>query len=191
MFFTKYILLFTTFICADAFTPKVKPIVKSFRYEGDYPPLGYFDPLKFNTPAKDEPLSDIEENKIKFFREAEINHGRVAMMSFVGMVLIDLFQDKPAVSFLANMPWENQQPYWLSVAAFEFSRMSSGWKNPFVKGNKQFQLNEYHQPGNVFGVNPENISIDKYNKELANGRLAMFAALGYAAEELVTGVQIF
>ena len=74
MFFSKYILLFATISFADAFTPKVKPIVKSFRYEGDYPPLGYFDPLKFNTPAKDEPLSDIEENKIKFFREAEINH---------------------------------------------------------------------------------------------------------------------
>merc|ERR1712118_416490 len=46
-------------------------------------PLGFFDPLNF--------CGDASEGKIKFYREAEIKHGRVAMLASVGFVVGESF----------------------------------------------------------------------------------------------------
>ena len=179
--------LFTTFmtliVSTCAFIPTTKPDVKNFAYFGDVKPLNYFDPLLLTTNLSDE--------EIKYVREAEIQHGRVAMTAFVGLSALDIFQDKLAVNVLYDLKWEEQVPFWMGVAAYEFARMGAGWKNPFLDGKSYFRLEDNYQPGNVFKLNPENITERAYNVELSNGRLAMFACLGYLAEEYVTKVPIF
>ena len=47
-------------------------------------PLGFFDPLGFAS-------GDVSEGKVKFYRECEIKHGRVAMLATVGFVVGEQF----------------------------------------------------------------------------------------------------
>jgi|TARA_Y100000991_G_C21974809_1_gene351592 hypothetical protein len=168
---------------ATAFVPRTKPDVKTFLYKGDVKPLGYFDPLLLTT--------NLPDKNIKYVREAELQHGRAAMLAFLGLTCLDLVQDKLAINFLSSQDFNTQLPYWLSVGAFEFARMGSGWKNPFVEKEMYWKLTDDYQPGNVFKVDPKNITDDQYNKELSNGRLAMFSTLGYIAYEQVTGLPVF
>lgn len=168
---------------ANAFVPKTKPNVKTFIYKGDIKPLGYFDPLLLTT--------NLPEKDIKYVREAELQHARAAMLAFIGLTGLDLVQDKLAINFLSSQDFNNQLPYWLSVGAFEFVRMGSGWKNPFVERKMYWKLKDDYQPGNVLKVNSENITDEQYNKELSNGRLAMFSTLGYIAYEQFTGLPVF
>jgi len=58
----------------------VVPNVKSFRYVGWTQPLLNFDPLKI--------LKHKRENKVKFTREAEVMHRRVAMVAALVIPLI-------------------------------------------------------------------------------------------------------
>ena len=167
----------------SGFIPTMKPEVKSFSYFGDLKPVNYFDPLLLT--------SSLSDDEIKYVREAELQHGRVAMSAFVGLVALDVCQDKLAIDALYDLKWEEQIPFWMGVGAYEFARMGAGWKNPFLDGKSYFKLEEDYQPGNVFKLNPNNITERKYNVELSNGRLAMFACLGYIAEEFVTRIPIF
>jgi hypothetical protein len=45
---------------------------KSPKYAGQTPPVGYFDPLGLSAP--------LSETEFKRYREAELKHGRVAML---------------------------------------------------------------------------------------------------------------
>ena len=164
---------------SHAFVPTVKPSV-NFKYLGDIKPTGYFDPLLLTT--------NLKEKDIKYVREAELQHARVAMLAFVGLAGLDLLQDNLAVNYLKDLPWESQVPFWFGVGSYELARMGSGWKNPFVERNMYFKLEDNYQPGNVFKLNPDDVDDKMYNMELANGRLAMLASLGYIVQELVTGV---
>ena len=74
---------------------------------------------------------------------------------------------------------------------FEFSRMGAGWKNPFLKEENYFKLEDDYQPGNVLKVNASKISDDRYNKELSNGRLAMLGCLAYMSHEFIFQTQLF
>ena len=69
---------------ASAFTaPRVARSSSALRMSaedmvGSLPPVGFFDPLNLS-----EGKSDVEMKKI---REAELKHGRVAMLAFLGIV---------------------------------------------------------------------------------------------------------
>tara|TARA_A200000113_G_scaffold85442_1_gene76086 strand:- start:71 stop:613 length:543 start_codon:yes stop_codon:yes gene_type:complete len=167
---------------AVGFIPTTKPVVRNFNYQGDLAPVGYFDPGIFSTNASD--------NTIKYLREAELQHGRVAMMSFVALVGLDIFREDLAIDVLSKMTLDEQTPYWLGVALYEFARMGAGWRNPFLNQGAYFKLEETYQPGNVLKMNAVDIPDRKYNVELSNGRLAMLACLGYMAQEFVTRAPI-
>ena len=82
-----FIMLFIS--STNAFIPNVKPVVKSFVYEGDLPPVGYFDPMVLTSKNSDA--------VIKYVREAELQHGRVAMMSFIALAGLDILRDDLAI----------------------------------------------------------------------------------------------
>merc|ERR1719324_1253871 len=69
-------------------------------------PLGFFDPLGFTEGAS--------EGKIKFFQEAEIKHGRVAMLASLGFVVGESFHplwggniDVPSYIAFQETPLDN------------------------------------------------------------------------------------
>jgi hypothetical protein len=171
---------FISSVCG--FVQKVKPVVNTFTYVGDIKPTGYFDPLFITTRSK--------EQDIKYVREAELQHGRVAMLSFVSLVSLDMLNDDLAINQLYSLSWEQQFPFWFGVGCYEFARMGAGWKNPFVKGNSMFKLEDDYQPGNIFKLPSDSYTEEQLNRELSNGRLAMFGCLGYLAQEYVQQTSI-
>ena len=48
---------------------------------GALPPMGFFDPLGFADGA--------DEATLKKYREAEVTHGRVAMLAVLGMLIVE------------------------------------------------------------------------------------------------------
>jgi hypothetical protein len=53
------------------------------RFPGQTQPVGYFDPLGFS--------KSVSFNQLKLFREAELKHGRVAMLATVGFIVQEKF----------------------------------------------------------------------------------------------------
>ena len=166
-----------------AFVPPAK--IKTFRYVGSTKPFENFDPLNI--------LKDKSENRVKFTREAELQHGRLAMIGTVSIPILEHLDKHSSVlgiNYLSSMDAYHQAPFWLGIASFEAVRMGRGWVNPFTT-NTTFNLLENYQPGNLGNYNMDNIEDSLLNKELNNGRLAMIAFVGILTQELVTGHSLF
>jgi len=175
-----------TLFMTTSFTPTVKPVVKSFKYEGDIAPLNYFDPLKLNSET------NFKEDKVKYWREAELQHGRVAMLGAVALPLLEYMNPgMQSINYLSDMDLMLQSPFWASMLAYECVRMGVGWENPFVKDGKAFTLKDGYQPGNLFSYDPSNVSDTLYNNELSHGRLAMLTCAHIIGSELATGHGLF
>ena len=161
-------------------TCAVKPETE-WDFYGDTAPLEYFDPFKI--------LKDKTENYKKNVREAELQHGRIAMFAFACLSFIDIISpdDKLAVNYLSSTSIPNQLFVLSIFTCFEFFRMFVNYENPF-KNENTFTIKEGNQPGKY-----TNMEVSDYlkNAEINNGRLAMFGTLGYMAEELVTKISIF
>ena len=173
---------------ASAFTPETLP--------GAVPPLGFFDPLGFASKA--------DVMTLKRYREAEITHGRVAMLASVGFLvgekvegssfLFDASVSGPAITHLTQVP----TPFWtalvIGITNAELYRARRGWVEPVdVPADKPGLLRDDYIPGDLawdpLGLKPENPAQFEImqTKELQNGRLAMIAAAGFMAQELVDG----
>lgn len=175
-----------TAILPYAFLPSVKPTVNSFKYEGDIAPLNYFDPLKLNTET------NFKETRVRYWREAELQHGRVAMLGAVALPFIEANNPGTlSINYLSNFESMMQSPFWASIFLYECVRMSTGWENPFVSGGKPFTLKDDYQPGNLFAYDAKKVSKTLYNNELSHGRLAMLTCGHIIASELVTGKGMF
>jgi light-harvesting complex I chlorophyll a/b binding protein 1 len=153
-----------------------KPIIRS-----PTAPLKNIDLFDKSVVAKDVPLV--------FLREAELKHGRLAMIASILLPLSEQFSDNLGINFFQNNP--EYVEFGLSFMFIsEFSSMIRGWESPTVK---LFSLRENYQPGDfglTFGVNDETMG-NKMDKELNNGRLAMIGILGMMVQELVTQQQLF
>merc|ERR1711966_132157 len=155
-------------------------------------PLGYFDPLGF---CKGRNLEGV-----KRFREAEVMHGRVAMMATVGYLISE---STPTITYGMNVhhtiannqipevPGTVLFPFFLAINISEALRASKGWVEPGL--GPLFSLRESYYPGDLgfdpLGFKPEDPQefANMQTKELNNGRLAMIAAAGFCAQELVNG----
>jgi hypothetical protein len=158
--------------------------------------LGQFDPFNF--------LEGKAVSTIKKYREAEVTHGRVAMLASIGFIAGEqvagtsfLFNSEitgPAINHLAQVP----QPFWsilvLGIGVAEVYRAQVGWVSPVeLQGQEQFQLREDYYPGDLgfdpLGLRPqEEEDFDQMaSRELVHGRLAMLAIVGMVSQELVNG----
>ena len=124
-----------------------------------------------------------------FLREAELKHGRLAMVSSILFPLMEQSSGELGIHFFQDHP-EFVELGLSFMFISEFSSMIRGWKNPTVK---PFALKDDYQPGDfglTFGLTDENVG-DQLDKELNNGRLAMVGILGMMVQELVTQQPIF
>jgi hypothetical protein len=171
---------------------------------GSIAPIADFDPAGFADGA------DLET--MKNYREAETQHGRVAMLAVLGLFVTEepielhpLFEaaDKdigPAIRHLDQV--RAVSPFFFEILAvvigvIETSRALTGWENPDeVLGTKRTLKSSYY-PGDInfdpLTLKPDNFEdfAELNTKELQNGRLAMLGIAGLVAQELVNGKEIF
>ena len=172
-------------ICSNAFVNN-KPLT-SFIFRGDTPPLNYFDPLQITKTASDDTL--------KYLREAELQHSRIAMVSSILFPILEVSHDTPAVNYLSNAP-DSTQYAWLALfSIYELARMNAGWQNPFNKG-KPFSLENNYEPGAVFITKDSDFfnspsCFRQLDCELNNGRLAMLGLTVTMINELVSNQPLF
>ncbi len=154
----------------------------SFKYVGDTKPLGYFDPLLVTQNANEE--------TIKYLREAELQHGRSAMVAGVVFPAIELSTNIPAINVLSEESRNAQLAWLIFFGIYELARMNAGWQNPF-NGGRPFKLEDDYEPGSVFLRSNANFfngsdADRRLNVELNNGRLAMLGVAGTMAQEYIS-----
>jgi len=143
-------------------------------------PLGYFDPLGLCKVG--------EEENFRKLRVAEMKHGRVAMMAAIGAV----FQHYVQIPGFSDVP----KGIWAPTSApgsygFVALFIISGvfelllWKDDASKSVDS--IGDYGNPLQLGAGQPLGESEDMRNRELNNGRAAMFAALGIIVAELYSG----
>ena len=166
---------------------------------GALPPVDFFDPLGFADKA--------DEKTLKRYREAEITHGRVAMLATVGFLVGErvagstfLFDGKvngPAIDHIPQI----SPVFWIlltmSIGGAEKYRAERGWVDPSENPvGEPGLLRDDYMPGDLgfdpLGLMPTDPEAfrDMQTKELQNGRLAMLAAAGFLAQEAVNHVGI-
>jgi len=163
---------------------------------GALDPVGFFDPLGFAEKADD--------NTLKRYREAELTHGRVAMLAAVGFLvgeqvegssfLFDAQITGPAITHLAQVP----PVFWvlltIAIGSAEQYRATVGWVEPEnVPVDQPGLLRSDYVPGDI-GFDPIGLKPDDpeefrimQTKELQHGRLSMLAVAGFMAQELTDG----
>ena len=158
---------------------------------GALPPTGFFDPLGFSQRG-------ISLNEVKRNREAEVMHGRVAMIACVGYFAGEqlpspLGIDGPANDQLQQVPLPAFILLALGIAAAELKRATIGWVEPnFSNWTKTlWKLRDNYYPGDVgfdpLGFKPTEPKafVNMQTRELQNGRLAMLGWAGMCSQELV------
>jgi len=152
-----------------------------------------FDPLGLSKGASPA--------DIKKWREAELKHGRVAMMAALGTVVQENFHPLflgndyvgPAIYHFQEIQ-ARFPAFWLltllAIAVVEGENITRGWqkedpregvaplKEDYINGDLGFD------PLNLMPDNEEDFNVLR-TKELNNGRLAMIAVMGFWAQELV------
>merc|ERR1719464_856900 len=163
---------------------------------GALAPMGFWDPLGFAEKA--------DEMTLKRYREAEITHGRVAMLAVLGFLvgeavegssfLFDASITGPAISHFPQVPTWADLTAVILIGAAEATRANLGWLDPADSPFDQpGLLKDDYYPGDIgfdpFGIRPEDPEeLDvMITKELQHGRLAMLAAAGFLAQEAVDG----
>merc|ERR1719181_1714383 len=159
-------------------------------------PLGFFDPLGC---ASEEGMT---EGKIRFYREVEVKHGRVAMLASLGFLVAEQFHplfggsiDVPSYIAFQETPLQTFWPavFFLISIVEVFSVFT--FQTPF--GNEPWTIRTDHVAGDLgfdpMGLKPTNAAEFKemQTKELNNGRLAMIGIAGMVVQELISGDKLF
>ena len=157
-------------------------------------PLGFFDPVGF--------CEEASEGKIRFYREVELKHGRVAMLASLGYLVGEQFHplwggniDVPSFIAFQATPL---QTFWPAVVLFiSIIEVFSVFSFNTPLGGEPWSIRSDHYPGDFgfdpMGLKPTNEAELKemQTKELNNGRLAMFAIAGMVAQEAASGGKLF
>merc|ERR1712151_1121112 len=157
---------------------------------GVLPPLNWFDPAGFST--------DIDKQKLLFYREAEIKHGRICMSASLGFLVAERWHpiyggaiDVPSVAAGKDA---RLLPFWAAVFVLAGGVESQSFNRASFGGDGALEARE--EPGDIgydplglLPTDPEELE-EIQNKEILNGRFAMISLLGMVAEELVTGEKL-
>lgn len=148
---------------------------------GALPPVGVWDPLGLSDKA--------DKNTLKRYREAEITHGRVAMLATIGFLvgekvegssfLFDAQVSGPAITHLSQVPVGFWIMLTIAIGAAEQFRATVGWVEPEnIPVDQPGKLRDEYTPGDIgfdpIGLKPTEPEalLSMQNKELQNGRLA-------------------
>ena len=120
-------------------------------------PTGFFDPAGFS--------EGVSSSELKRYREAELTHGRVAMLASLGFLVQEFYHPlfSPEITNVAiNQIPELPPVFWfaltLGISAAEITRIQLGFANPYeanVKGKKGARdevkgtLKEGYYPGDL------------------------------------------
>merc|ERR1712039_573506 len=143
--------------------PPFDPVAFAKTLPGITDPLGFFDPAGFCSQE------GVTEGKIRFYREVEIKHCRLAMLAALGFPLAEAFH--PLFGGNIDVPSYLAFPETFSVFSFQSPA-----------GNQPWSIRLDHAPGDLgfdpLGLKPSDPAelLAMQNKELNNGRLAMIAA---------------
>ena len=144
--------------------------------------------------------------EIQKIREAELKHGRVAMVAFLGILVGENFNPLFDGKITGPAIYQFQQAddlvsfFWVGVlfliALVEGQNILSGWESVSETNNRKSgvaELKEDYINGDL-GFDPLGLTPadqDEFDalrtKELNNGRLAMLGVAGIVAQELVNG----
>mmetsp|Transcript_32789 Transcript_32789/g.59221 ORF Transcript_32789/g.59221 Transcript_32789/m.59221 type:complete len:246 (+) Transcript_32789:58-795(+) len=168
-------------------------------------PFGFFDPLGLS--------EGLSEGRLRFYREAELKHGRLGMLAALGFLVAEQWHplfggDIDVPSYLAFQQTPLEKFWGLVVAAISVNEVYSVFtfndpnmpvssRDQSGSSGEPWSIRSDHEPGNLLfdplKLRPEDPKewLEMQNKELNNGRLAMLAAAGMIAQELVTGEKLF
>ncbi|CAM9840015.1 unnamed protein product [Ectocarpus sp. 12 AP-2014] len=157
-----------------------------------------FDPLSLSDGA--------DPADIKKWREAEIKHGRVAMLASLGVIVAEQYHPLfmgpdyigPAVDHFQEITAQYPE-FWvfslLGMAFIEYNTITTAFDTPSAVTGEG-GLKEDYSPGDL-GFDPLNLKPDDEEaldamktKELNNGRLAMIGIAGMLVQELVNPANI-
>lgn len=161
---------------------------------GILPPVGLFDPLNFAGRATPDLL--------RKYREAELTHGRIAMVASLGFLVGEavqgvtpLFDGQVTGAGILQI---GQVPgaFWVSFFAGAFGietyRAQLMIEDPVTAPPEKIGRYKKNWVAGDLGFDPLGLKPDdpqefkiKQTKELQNGRLAMLATSGFLAQELV------
>ncbi len=165
-------------------------------------PAGFFDPLQL---SKDQDAATLVK-----FREAELKHGRIAMMATLGFLVSEVWHPMLAstINLDAIYAWQEMERYEeaplvmivILIAAAEGAVASKKWQNVDLtsKGSYEatkdglFKMQSDTVPGD-YNWDPLNLlpedsegRLERMNQELNHGRLAMLAIAGFVVQEKIT-----
>jgi len=166
--------------------------------------LGYYDPAGLTIGAS--------ENKIRSYREAELKHGRIAMLAALGFAVGENYHplydgeiDGPSV-YALQKSFEIAPDTWLLPILFVITCEMISAAAVFRRSEdpfKTFELSSEYTPGDSLaplgirfdplGLAPKDPEAFKemQTKELNNGRVAMIASIIFFFQEAYTGKAIF
>lgn len=146
---------------------------------GAIPPVGFFDPAG---------LAAKFPEKVPYYRELEIMHGRFAQLAIIGFLIPESYAASGAYGddFLAPtgtaLEAFNTDPLWLALTLGVISALETLRLLQTEPGNRV----DAGVLSNGLYVTPSPEKLLDYRlKELQHGRLAMLAILGAIAQELV------
>mmetsp|Transcript_8914 Transcript_8914/g.27437 ORF Transcript_8914/g.27437 Transcript_8914/m.27437 type:complete len:203 (+) Transcript_8914:54-662(+) len=144
-----------------------------------------------------DPLGFAEAWDIKYMREAELKHGRVAMMAIVGCIAPELGFHFPGEAFSHTDPIK--AAIMAPPAAWAAVIFGAGCYESISNDGKMGYLDMFSDPSRVPGefdldssklLTPENTE-DLKLKEITHCRLAMIAIGGLLHQSFVTGAGVF
>ena len=148
------------------------------------------------------PARSASEGRVKFYREVELKHGRVAMLAALGFVVGEHFHplwggnvDVPSYIAWQETPLQDWMPLvGLVIAIHELTSVFT-FNSPF--GGEIFSIRSDYASGDLgwdpLGLKPTDAAALKemQTKEINNGRLAMIAVAGMIGQELAQGSKLF